>query len=199
MKTTVLFLLLITPSAFAGGNSKPIKQKWKNFKSSAGFSFAYPACWEIKPGYYDVDETKLAQASDIIASKTSDCGTQKSDLQGSLTFSFVAKRYKSSKEADTDYNAILNSLKIGRFANAGYKEIKIGKENAILFIEKPAENSLRLRVYLYCKNLDYVEMTGRYVQGPSSALVDYSKKVSNGDFEPGEPDKTVIESVRCTR
>ena len=196
MKLFFAALLILLP-LFVRADEKPVVIKsWKTFKSDFGYGFKYPDCWEVvidSPS----GEPPLASNKDIAVNETGKCPRLRMDSNkpNGVNFRVNERSYQSEQKTKQTFENMKQSAN-GRAAakpSMPTKFFKIGSYDAVAFVEDHKE-FIRWEVIYDCPKNE-IDLSGPSIRNPAQSYFD---KFKNGDLGLPEPEKTIIESVRCS-
>lgn len=174
-------------------------KSWKTFQSKLGFEFKYPDCWKVEID--DPDEKGPTESSkNIFVGEKKECERPPfaPDVPNGIGFG-AGNLFETQQEA-LDYITKRKSSSIARVADKTYLIFKdlsnISKENMayLAYVEVLPYNQFRWRMNLYCQSLLSVSITATDIKNPDPS---YYEKFKKGDLALPEPEKTILESVRC--
>jgi hypothetical protein len=201
-----LAILFLGMPARADSNSSVIKS-WKTYKSDLGFAFKYPDCWELLNEDSNLDsKTVPIQSADIFSLvEKKNCARPRfvpSSINGigfmkGEDIEAKPKEDEAKSTRITDYNGNA-AVKGGKYFY--YKRGKIGSGDGIMWVESftgvkgSKDSTIRWQFDVACPKR-HILITGPAILNPENS---YYEKFKLGDLALPEPEKTIIESFRCT-
>ncbi len=193
-----VFFALSTSSALAAENQQHIKA-WKTFESDAGYRFKYPDCWEVKVGdVAAVREGPMEVQGSIFVQEGAPCVRPPQVGSGPNGVSFDGGWGPKNKRVDAKKELALRErnapVDLERKKILFFKHFKQGNNDAIAWVED-AGRFIRWEYKFYCPDW-WITVTG---PGLEKSKIDKTllDKLKNGDEALPEPEKTIIESLRC--
>lgn len=200
MKLFFAALLILLPLFVNAGEKPVVIKSWKTFKSDFGYEFKYPDCWEVA-----IDDTHgeppISANSTIFVDESKKCSRAQMDSNAPNGVGFNARKRDFQTQEKTKQS--FNNLRKLAVNEANSKEsspvklFKIGFHDAVAYVEhnKSAhDENIRWHVIYDCPKAQ-IDLTGPSIRFPPKS---YFEKFKAGDLALPEPEKTIIESVRCS-
>ena len=206
---TILYtVLLLAFGDFSKAETSAIKYKsWKTFQSEFGFEFKHPDCWKITEGHvghlppYNRQITFAIEETSICSTKAFNPG-----FPNSLWF-HVKVKYNESAEVYPEGNpadAVKEIKKLGEVSENHitrkdwliFKRLKFGKNEGLVYVESlqnVGDKGIRWKWNVYCPTW-WISIGSPIMKDPDKSYFD---KFKAGDVALPEPEKTIIDSIRC--
>jgi hypothetical protein len=188
--------LLICGSVFADSQNPPIKS-WKTFKSDVGYEFKYPDCWKV--GFGDVNEQgPLWTLKYLSVLETERCSRKEFSTSSPKGIGFSVGNGDRGSRKSTEKEIALREKNapgdLQRKEKLAFTKIKLGSADALAWVQVEA-GYLQWQVKLYCPDW-WISVAGPMINNANIDPTLYDK-FKKGDLAMPEPEKTVVESIRC--
>ena len=184
-------------AAFAE-QTTPVITSWKVFRNDNGYELKYPDCWKAVIDEPD-QEGAVTASKEVRFNELPTCQRPKHQKYVSNGISAsVSVKFKSRTELVAALENRAKLMMSGVRKNMGVRRFKAGGDDAIMYIEVPSEGNIRWITQIYCSANIRVSMSGPAMDTSSAAYGEYVKRLKAGDLSPPEPEKTILESIRCT-
>jgi hypothetical protein len=199
MKYLIASLILICGFQVWAQTVAPAIKSWKTFRSDFGYEFKYPDCW--KTGINDPDENGSTETvKDVLVEETSVCSRPRLDPEIPNGLGFRAgwdpPKTKEAARKEIEFREKNSSNDIARKEDFLFKKLKLGSDDAIAWVEflpNGDYKDIRWKLTIYCSNW-WVSVGGPTIRNPDKSYFD---KFKVGDLALPEPEKTILESIRC--
>jgi hypothetical protein len=192
-------IIFLFTAIFANADSNSLQiATWKTFRSDSGIELKYPDCWTVQIDDSD-HSMPLTEALDILVGESTACPKPRprfdSETSNGISFSGW-EVFKTKEEATKDLNKMEPWIKaeILRKEKLGGKRRKLGADEAVTYIEIMPYNRIRWEIKLYCPHQRAFLISGPVIKDPKPEMLE---KIKAGDLNPPEPERTIIESIRC--
>lgn len=190
MKTFLIALLL---PGFAYAELGNIS--WTTFESNLGYELQYPNCWEIRHDFPE-QEGDFKDGAHLFFTEGEKCKTPRRGkyAENGITTWFLKlsstdlEKEKKDLQEDSVYR-----LKIKRWIL--FKKLSLKDNETYTYVEHfPSDKFIRWNLRIFCKT-GILKVVGPNISNPSSELL---TKIKNGDLSLPEPEKRILESIKCT-
>lgn len=192
-----LFLLLILFKSFlvASANEAVPKYSWQTFHSDQGYELKIPSCWFPRIDDPD-DKGAVTEVKHVAFYEDSTCVRPQHDETPNRIGIGTETKFKTSDSRAAEIDQFEGYMK-RRFAekeNLFLKRYKIGSGEVISYVRyMDSKNRIQWRTRLFCPSraFDIMILT---LKNPDQQYFDKFKK---GDFGLPEPEKTILDSIKC--
>jgi len=196
LRVNFLFVIVFCHFSFASAEDAVPKLSWQTFHSDQGYELRVPTCWASSID--DPDEQGAVTAAEHVQfNEGSPCARPRHDvyIPNGIAIGAEAK-FKTPESRTEEINNFEKYMKrrLAEKENILVKRYKIGSDEAIAYIRyMESKNRIQWRVRLFCpsRSFDIMIMT---LKDPAQQYFD---KFKNGDLALPEPEKTVLESIKC--
>lgn len=198
MKQLCILLILFSEFYLFADIKNPGIKSWETFKSDFGYEFKYPDCWELRIDDPD-EEGAIQTIKHIFVAEGSTCARARFSTSVPNGISVVGgvgplkSKSDAAKEVESREPRMKRSIERKEYLI--YKRYKVGADDAVAWVESMPEKheDIRWHLKLYCSKW-WIEITGPDID---NADISYLEKFKKGDLALPEPEKTILESVRC--
>jgi hypothetical protein len=193
-----LIIILFTALFANADSSSPQIAKWKTFRSDSGFELKYPDCWTVQIDDPD-NSMPLTEALDILVGESTGCPKPRPRFDPETPNGIGISGwevFKTKEEATKDLAREEPWIKaeILRKEKLAGKRRKLGSDEAVTYIEILPYNIIRWKTKLYCPHQRALMIGSPTIKNPKPEMLE---KIKAGDLNPPEPERTIIESIRC--
>jgi hypothetical protein len=195
MSLVLIFVFGLT--AFAE-QATPVIKSWKVFRNDNGYELKYPDCWNAQINDPD-QEGAVTTSKDVIFGELPPCRRprfHKYVPNGISTSAWL--NFNSRAEVVVEREGRAKLVMSGVRKNLGVARFKAGTDDAIMYVEVPSEGKIRWIAQIYCSKNFIIGTSGPTMDDSSAIYSEYIKRLKAGDLSPPEPEKTILESIRCT-
>lgn len=193
----ILILLVGIYSASVGFADSGVTAK-KTLVNNFGFEVQFPACWEVSSDDPD-QEGSFSKMRYIFVGESASCKTEhrRTNRPNGVSISVTDNALKSAADFSSfvkkqeDWFENMSKSNFGLLMKSSKSEDSYSYSR--VFYPDSLKSYIRWEKYLYCRHATL------FINGPSlDAPVDsYLKKFKLGDLAMPEPEKSIVESIKC--
>ena len=199
MSCMSLVLIFAFGLAASAEQTTPVIKSWKVFKNDNGYELKYPDCWKAQINNPD-QEGAVTSSKDVIFNELPTCQRPSFHkyVPHGVSVRAALVKFKSPAESMTDLESQVRWVSSGTNKNLGIKRFRSGGDDGIMYVEVPSQGSIRWITQVYCGTIFKISTSGPIIDDSSAIYSEYIKRLKAGDLSPPEPEKTILESIRCT-
>lgn len=196
MRSLFLFVIVFSSCLVASADEAVPKLSWQTFHSDQGYELRVPSCWSSSMNDPDEKGT-VSAAENVFFNEASTCIRPQHDVYIPNGVGIGAEaKFKTPASRTEEINNFEKYMKrrLAEKENILVKRYKIGSNETIAYIRyMDQKNRIQWRARLFCASRSF-DITIMTLKDPA---LQYFDKFKNGDLALPEPEKTVLESIKC--